>query len=113
MTDKAGVAGGTFGMGATVGDYDNDGRPDLYVTSYGKAVLYHNEGDGTFTDVTEKAGVAVPGWTTSAVFFDYDDDGRLDLFVGNYVRYGLDTPTSCSGTRTASATSACRASSTR
>jgi enediyne biosynthesis protein E4 len=98
VTEKAGVAGGTFGMGATVGDYDNDGFPDLYVTAYGKAILYHNDGDGTFTDVTEKAGVAVPGWTTSAVFFDYDDDGRSDLFVGSYVRYGLDTPTSCSGT---------------
>jgi hypothetical protein len=97
VTDKAGVPGGTFGMGATVGDYDDDGFADLYVTSYGKAVLYHNEGNGTFTDVTEKAGVAAPGWTTSAVFFDYDGDGRLDLFVDNYVRYGLDTPTSCSG----------------
>jgi hypothetical protein len=98
VTGKAGVAGRTYGMGATVGDYDNDGSPDLYVTAYGKAILYHNEGDGTFTDVTERAGVAVPGWTTSAVFFDYDDDGLLDLFVCSYVRYGLDTPTSCSGT---------------
>jgi enediyne biosynthesis protein E4 len=98
VTGKAGVAGGTYGMGATVGDYDNDGFPDLYVTAYGKAILYHNDGDGTFTDVTEKAGVAVPGWTTSAVFFDYDNDGLLDLFVCSYVRYGLDTPTSCSGT---------------
>jgi hypothetical protein len=98
VTGTAGLAGGTYGMGATVADYDNDGRADLYVTSYGKAILYHNEPDGTFTDVTEKAGVAVPGWTTSAVFFDYDGDGLLDLFVCSYVRYGLDTPTSCSGT---------------
>jgi hypothetical protein len=98
VTGTAGLAGGTYGMGATVADYDNDGRADLYVTAYGKAILYHNEGDGTFTNVTEKAGVAVPGWTTSAVFFDYDDDGLLDLFVCSYVRYGLDTPTSCSGT---------------
>jgi hypothetical protein len=98
VTVRAGVAGGTFGMGATGGDYDGDGFPDLYVTAYGKATLYHNEGNGTFTDATEKAGVAVPGWTTSAVFFDYDDDGRLDLFVCRYVRYGLDWPTSCSGT---------------
>jgi hypothetical protein len=98
VTAKAGVAGGTYGMGATVGDYDNDGFPDLYVTAYGKAILYHNEGNGTFTDVTEEAGVAVPGWTTSAVFFDYDDDARLDLFVCNYVRYGIEGPTSCSGT---------------
>jgi hypothetical protein len=98
VTEKAGAAGGTFGMGVAVGDYDNDGFPDLYVTAYGKAILYHNNRDGTFTDVTEKAGVAVPGWTTSAVFFDYDNDGLLDLFVCSYVRYGLDTPTSCSGT---------------
>jgi hypothetical protein len=97
VTAAAGVAGGAYGMGATVGDYDGDGRPDLYVTAYGRATLYHNDG-GRFRDVTETAGVAVPGWTTSAVFFDYDDDGRLDLFVGSYVRYGLDTPTSCSGT---------------
>jgi hypothetical protein len=98
VTAAAGVAGRTYGMGAAVGDYDGDGRPDLYVTAYGRAILYHNEGDGTFRDVTEEAGVAVPGWTTSAVFFDYDEDGRLDLFVASYVRYGLDTPTSCSGT---------------
>jgi hypothetical protein len=98
VTEKAGAAGGTFGMGVAVGDYDNDGFPDLYVTAYGKAILYHNNRDGTFTDVTEKAGVAVPGWTTSAAFFDYDNDGLLDLFVCSYVRYGLDTPTSCSGT---------------
>ncbi len=98
VTEKAGVAAGTFGMGVAVGDYDDDGWPDLYVTAYGRATLFHNQGDGTFSDVTEKAGVAVPGWTTSAAFFDYDGDGRLDLFVSRYVRYGLDTPTSCSGT---------------
>ena len=97
VTEKAGVAAETFGMGVAVGDYDNDGFPDLYVTSYGKAILYHNNRDGTFTGVTSRAGVAAPGWTTSAVWFDYDNDGRLDLFVCNYVRYGLDTPTSCSG----------------
>ena len=98
VTDKAGVAGGTFGMGAFAADYDNDGHTDLYVTAYGRATLYHNEGNGTFTDVTDTAGVAVPGWTTPAVFFDYDGDGRLDLFAGSYVRYGLEWPTSCSGT---------------
>jgi hypothetical protein len=99
VTDDAGVAGGTYGMGVAAGDYDNDGLPDLYVTAYGSAILYHNEGDGTFSDVTEKAGVAVPGWTVSAVFFDYDNDGLLDLFVCSYVRYGFDTPTSCSGSK--------------
>lgn len=81
VTDKAGVPGGTFGMGVAVGDYDNDGLPDLFSTAYGRCLLYHNNDNGTFTDVTEKAGVATPGWTTSAVWLDYDNDGRLDLFV--------------------------------
>jgi len=89
VTEKAGVAGGTFGMGVAVGDYDNDGRPDMFVTGYGRCVLYHNNGDGTFTDVTDKAGVAAPGWTTSAVWFDYDNDGRLDLFVCSFVEFSL------------------------
>jgi hypothetical protein len=89
VTDKAGVAGGTFGMGVAVGDYDNDGFPDILVTSYGRCILYHNNGDGTFTDATEKAGLAAPGWTTSAVWFDYDNDGRLDLFLCSFVEFGL------------------------
>jgi hypothetical protein len=89
VTEKAGVAGGTFGMGVAVGDYDNDGYPDLFVTAYGRCILYHNNGDGTFTDVTQKAGLAAPGWTTSAVWFDYDNDGRLDLFVCSFVEFGL------------------------
>ncbi len=95
VTEKAGVAGGTFGMGVAVGDYDNDGLPDIFVTSYGRCILYHNNGDGTFTDVTEKAGVAAPGWTTSAVWFDYDNDGRLDLFVCSFVEFGLNTKIFC------------------
>ena len=89
VTARAGVGGGTFGMGVAVGDYDNDGYPDLFVTSYGRCVLYHNNGNGTFTDVTEKAGVAAPGWTTSAVWFDFDNDGRLDLFVCSFVEFAL------------------------
>jgi hypothetical protein len=89
VTEKAGVAGGNFGMGVAVGDYDNDGRPDLFLTGYGRCILYHNNGDGTFTDVTAKAGVAAPGWTTSAVWFDYDNDGRLDLFVCSFVEFGI------------------------
>ena len=95
VTDKAGVAGSAFGMGAAVGDYDNDGFPDLYVTAYGRATLYHNNRDGTFTDVTEKAGVAAPGWSTSAVWFDYDNDGKLDLFVCSFVEYGRGKNVSC------------------
>ncbi len=88
-TEKAGVAGGaSFGMGVAVGDYDNDGFPDLFVSAYGRPTLYHNNGDGTFTDVTIKAGLAGPAWTTSAVWFDYDNDGRLDLFVCSFVDYG-------------------------
>jgi len=88
VTEKAGVAAGTtFGMGVAVGDYDNDGYADLFVTAYGRCILYHNNGNGTFTDVTDTAGLALPGWTTSAVWFDYDNDGRLDLFVCSFVDY--------------------------
>jgi len=97
VTEKAGVAGGTFGMGAAAGDYDGDGRADLYVTSYGRNILYHNNGNGTFTDVTEKAGVAAPGWSTCAVWFDYDKDGKLDLFVSSFVDYNKET--SCGNNR--------------
>jgi hypothetical protein len=85
VTEKAGVAGGTFGMGVAAADYDGDGWVDLYVTSYGRNILYHNNGNGTFTDVTDKAGVAAPGWSTNAVWFDYDNDGKLDLFVSSFV----------------------------
>ena len=99
VTERAGVSGGTFGMGVAVGDYNNDGYPDLFITAYGRPVLYHNNGDGTFTDVTEKAGLAAPGWTTSAVWFDYDGDGRLDLFVCSFVDYGDTKHTSCGDNR--------------
>jgi enediyne biosynthesis protein E4 len=99
VTEKAGVAGGTFGMGVAVGDYDNDGWPDLFVTAYGRCLLYRNNRDGTFTDVTDKAGVASPGFTTSAVWFDYNGDGLLDLFVGSFVRYGTDEPRLCADRR--------------
>jgi enediyne biosynthesis protein E4 len=89
VTEKAGVgAAGLYGQGVAVGDFDNDGYPDLYVTGYGRAILYHNNGDGTFTDVTEKAGVADKGgWSTSAGWFDYDKDGYLDLLVCNYIEW--------------------------
>jgi enediyne biosynthesis protein E4 len=89
VTEKAGVgAAGLYGQGVAVGDFDNDGYPDLYVTGYGHAILYHNNGDGTFSDVTEKAGVADKGgWSTSAGWFDYDKDGYLDLLVCNYIEW--------------------------
>jgi hypothetical protein len=84
------VGGNAYGMGVAVGDYDGDGFPDLYVTQYPHSILYHNNGDGTFTDITANAGVAAPGWATSAVWFDYDNDGRLDLFVCQFVNYSKD-----------------------
>ena len=87
VTEKAGVHGGNFGMGVAVGDYNNDGYPDLFVTSCGHTLLYRNNGDGTFTDVSRQAGVEISGWTTSAVWFDFDNDGLLDLFVCSFVRY--------------------------
>jgi len=85
VTENAGLRGNSYGMGVAVGDYDNDGRPDLYVTNFSRNILYHNNGDGTFTDVTEKAGVAGGGWSSSALFVDYDRDGYLDLFVARYL----------------------------
>ncbi len=87
VTETAGVRGDGYGMGAAVGDYDNDGRPDLYVTNFGANILYHNEGGGKFRNVTETAGVGMGGWSTGAVFVDYDRDGRLDLFVARYVEW--------------------------
>lgn len=87
VTDKAGVAGGKFGMGVSAGDYDADGNVDLYITNYGSNILYRNNGNGTFTDVTEKAGVTAPGWSTCATWFDYNNDGKLDLFVSSFVFY--------------------------
>lgn len=87
VTLKAGVgAEGLFGMGVAVGDYDNDGFPDILVLGYGRCILYHNNGDGTFTDVTAHAGVQNTGlWASSAAWFDFDNDGRLDLVIANYV----------------------------
>jgi enediyne biosynthesis protein E4 len=96
VTDTAGVAGRTFGMGVAAADYDGDGWIDLYVTSYGRNILYHNNGNGTFSDVTEKAGTAAPGWSTCAVWFDYDNDGRLDLFVSSFVYYDRTLNVLCS-----------------
>jgi hypothetical protein len=87
VTEKAGVGAFGYGMGVAVGDYDNDGHPDIYVTNFGKNILYHNNGNGTFTDVTAKAGVACGQWSVGAIWIDYDKDGYLDLFVGNYLEF--------------------------
>jgi hypothetical protein len=90
VTEKAGLQGVGYGMGVAVGDYDNDGYEDLFVTAYGGNKLYHNNGDGTFTDVTEKAGVGGSGWSTSAAWVDLDGDGLLDLVVLRYVKWDFD-----------------------
>ena len=98
VTAKAGVGNDRWGFGAVVGDYDNDGWPDIYVSNYGKNRLYHNNHDGTFTDVAEKAGVALGNWSAGATWGDYDGDGRLDLFVPGYVHYDMahqPPPTGC------------------
>jgi hypothetical protein len=96
VTDAAGVAGGKeFGMGCAIADYDNDGYQDILVTAYGRCTLYHNNGNGTFTDVTVRAGLAAPGWTTSAVWFDYDNDGKLDLFLCSFVQFSAKSDVFC------------------
>ncbi len=89
VTERAGLAGEGYGIGVAVGDYDNDGREDLYVTAYGGNTLYRNLGDGRFADVTAAAGVAGSGWSTSAAFVDVDQDGRLDLFVARYLTWSF------------------------
>src|SRR5205823_9785003 len=85
VTERAGVAGRGFGMGCAVGDYDNDGHDDLFVTGLSETVLYRNRGDGTFEDVTRRAGVSSSRWTTAAGFGDLDGDGDLDLVAVTYV----------------------------
>src|SRR5271157_4483522 len=101
VTEKAGVAGQGYGMGVAIGDYDNDGWPDIYVVNTGKNQLFHNNGDGTFTDVTDKAGVGggmLDGkkmWSVSAAWVDYNNDGLLDLFVSNYCKWEVDKDPYC------------------
>ena len=90
ITEKAGVGDTGYGHGCAVGDYNNDGKLDLYVTNYGVNRLYRNNGDGTFTEVAESAGVTEPRWSTSCAFADYDRDGNLDLYVVNYIVFDID-----------------------
>src|SRR5712692_6458992 len=96
VTEQAGVGGyGAFGMGAAVGDYNNDGRPDLFVTNFGRNILYRNNGDGTFTDVTVEAGLRDDSFSASAAFLDYDRDGYLDLFVTHYNAFTVQANKKC------------------
>jgi hypothetical protein len=90
VTKAAGLTSSGYGQGVAVGDFDNDGYPDIYVTGFPRNYLFHNNGDGTFTDITGKAGVAASGWSTSAVFFDYNHDGLPDLFVARYLDWDYD-----------------------
>ncbi|HEY3444080.1 MAG TPA: CRTAC1 family protein [Paludibaculum sp.] len=100
VTGKSGIGPPkSFGMGVAVGDYNNDGFPDLFITAYGACTLYRNNGDGTFTDVTQKSGIVTPGWTTSALWFDYDGDGLLDLFVCGFVEYTKGSQPACIAAR--------------
>src|SRR5215813_13455738 len=92
VTDRADVANQRWGFGVAVGDYDNDGWPDIYVSNFGKNRLYHNNHNGTFTDLAEKAGVTLGNWSTGGTFGDYDGDGRLDLFVPGYIHYDISNP---------------------
>ena len=89
VANIAGVTNDRWGFGCAVGDYDNDGWPDLYVANYGKNRLYHNNHDGTFTDMAEKAGVTLGNWSTGPSFGDYDGDGLLDIFVPGYVHWDM------------------------
>jgi enediyne biosynthesis protein E4 len=92
VTVQAGVTNERWGYGVAVGDYDNDGWPDLYVSNFGKNRLYHNNHDGTFSDVAERASVTLGNWSTGASFGDYDGDGKLDLFVPGYIHYDVAHP---------------------
>ncbi len=99
VAGKCGVTNERWGFGVAVGDYDNDGWPDIFVANFGANRLYHNNHDGTFTDVAEKAGVTLGNWSKGATWGDYDGDGLLDLYVSGYVHYDLkNQPSSEDGT---------------
>ena len=95
VTEQAGVGDTGYGAGCAVGDYDNDGNLDLYVTNFGANVLYRNNGDSTFTDVTQHAGVGDDRWSLGCAFADYDNDGFVDLYVTNYIDFHFETHTNC------------------
>ena len=95
VTEASGIGDGGYGQGVAAGDFDNDGRVDLYITRFGANRLLRNRGDGTFADVSEASGTADPGWGVPASFVDVDRDGWLDLFVGNYLHYSLETHVPC------------------
>ena len=96
VTEQAGLTSSGYGMGVAVGDYNNDGYPDIYVTNFGSNLLYRNNGNGTFTDVTKEAGLSDGGWSTSASFVDYDKDGLLDLYVAHYLDFTVKGNKDCS-----------------
>jgi len=95
VTDRAGLAGAAYGMGAAAADFNNDGLPDLYVTAFPRSQLFRNNGDGTFTDVTASSGTAASGWSSSAAWLDFDGDGRLDLAVGRYLQWDFEPDLWC------------------
>ena len=95
VTKQAGLAIEVYGQGCAVGDYDNDGNVDIYITAVGSNHLFRNLGHGKFVDVTAKAGVADPGFSSSALWFDYDNDGKLDLFVAHYIEWSIETDQYC------------------